>query len=292
MLQIPGVSLEAYKESRRLEPAEDGHVGQLASGSATILAVIDPAVVPTICIFRDGRDGYEKQRDWLNAPRTQVQKQAHAQLLSNRGFFTGTAVYGVKVPLHVNERERMNMVNYPENMLMLAQYFCSPERDGGYILVWKVALVCQQGEFFLTAQEAYDVRLYEDERGKVSIPRLMGHKDLARLLIEHAPPELQRFPLSSFQKLLPPPAEGLGDNEGIVERWYAARNMGCIITARGPARVHYTDVPCRPRRRYLVDGEKVSFRSLGKPPTNRKTEHHKMRKSKFGLQAFGVGVGE
>lgn len=289
--RIPGVSLEVYKEHRQLTPETDGYLGQLWSGSAVVLAVIDPDARPTMGIFRDGCDHYIKQKDWLSNPTTQSQQRCHDLYLAGRTFADGTQAYGVKMPLRVDENRSLNTVHYPENMLMLAQYYCDPEpARGGYLLVWKVALVSQDGEFFLTVQEAYDVQVHEDEKGKLRIPRLAGHKQLEKLLVANVPDDLQRFPLSSFQKMSGPPEESLKANEGIVERWYAARNMGCIVTSHGPARVHWREVPERPRRRFLVEGERVQFADLRTPPKNPKTKWRKVRKARFKLQVSGVSL--
>ena len=107
-------------------------------------------------MFRDGQDHYVIQKDWLNNPRTEAQQQAHNMYLAGRSFAPGTKVHGVKVPLRVCEDRAINTVHYPENMLMLAQYYCAPElSQGKFILVWKVALVSQNGEFFLTVRPLF-----------------------------------------------------------------------------------------------------------------------------------------
>lgn len=286
---IPGVSLEVYKERRQLTPEDDGYLGQLWSGSAVILAVIDPDYSSTMGIFRDGCDHYIKQKDWLNSPTTESQQKCHDLYLASRTFAGGTQVYGVKMPLRVDEDRSINTVHYPENMLMLAQY----DRNGsgkltGDAVIWKVALVSQDGVFFVTVQEAYGVRAYENDKGKLCFPRFGGHKQLERLLVANAPEGLPCQPLSSFTPGQKPTLNGLNGSEGVVERWYDARNMGCIITSHGAARVHWREAPERPRRRFLVEGERVQFADLRQPPKNPETKWRKPRKARFQLQAYGV----
>lgn len=293
--QIPGVSLEVYKQNRQIQPESDGYAGQLFSGFASILAVIEPkadSMISTIAVFRDGQDHYILQKDWMNNPVTEAQQRANQMYLSYRSFKIGTKVYGVKIPLRVNEDRVQNTVHYPENMLMLVQYHhCGKHPRSGspdYILVWKIALVSQYGDFFLTVQEAYDVMICQAGENKLRIPRLAGHRQLEQLILANAP-ENFRVCASHMDPLPEGPAiDQLGHNEGIVERWYAARNMGCVLTTKGSVRVHWTDVPPRPRFRYLIPGERVKIASLSTPPLNPKTEHRKVRKPRFKLQACGI----
>lgn len=280
--QIPGVTLEVYKEKRRLEPQKDGYLGQLWSGSTVVLAVIDPAADYTIGLFRDGADNYIQQKDWLNNPKTEVQQRCHDLYLADRSFSAGTKVHGVKVPLRVIEADAINSVHYPENMFMLAQY-ASPN-----VVLWKIALVSQKGEFFLTVQEAYNVPPFRDDQGELCFPRFAGHKRLERLLIDNTPDGFPALHLEEFQRTPALQAGDLAKDEGVVERWYDARNMGCIITSRGTARVHWQDVPGRPRRQFLSAGERVRFSHLGKPPMNPRTAWRNVRQSRFQLQVYGV----
>lgn len=287
---IPGVTLEVYKQHRQLVPEPDGSVGQLYSGFAVILAVIDPSADPTIGLFRDGSDHYILQKDWLNNPRTEAQQQAHKLYLTDRRFVSGTKVHGIKMPLRVDEEQAINTVHYPENMLVLAQYL----RDGGRLTdrlhVWKVALVSQNGEFFLTVQQAYNTTAHRSSKGAICFPRLQAHRLLERMLVAHAPTDLPLTPEQDFTPPEPPAVNSLKQGEGIVERWYDARNMGCIVTIKGPARVHWSEVPPRPRRRFLVEGEKVKVATLNTPPPNPKTEWRKVRKARFQLQACGIEI--
>lgn len=298
--KIPGVELEVYKQNRRLTPEDDGYVGQLYSGFAVVLAVIDPKQAPnikTIGLFRDGQDHYILQKDWLNNPRTEAQQQAHKTYLAGRTFAPDTRVHGIKMPLRVwnYNGHPFNTVHYPENMLVLAQYHtgCPSPNDPGYILVWKVAMVSQNGEFFLTVQEAYDLMICQRGQGKLWIQRLQGHRQLEQLILANTPENFQFC--TTHEDPLPNGGDikdlDLGHNEGVVDRWYAARNMGCILTTHGPARVHWSEAPARPRLRFLKAGERVKFTKLEKPPKNPETEWRKVRKARFQLQACGVEVG-
>lgn len=288
---IPGVTLEVYKQRRQLIPESDGYLGQLYSGFAVILAVIDPGADPTVGLFRDGKDHYILQKDWLNNPRTEAQQQAHHMYLTDRSFVPETKVYGIKIPVRVDQRRTIAAVHYPENMFVLAQY----ERDHseqltGKVRVWKIAVISQGKDFFFTTQLTYDVTGYRSHTGATCFPRLQGHHQLERLLVSRAPADLPFVSDASFNQNPSLATHGLPHRVGVVDDWYDARNMGCIITDRGPARVHWTEIPPRPRRRFLVAGERVRFTELRKPPINPRTKHRKMRKARFELQAYGVEI--
>ncbi len=300
--KIEGVKLQVYKQDRLLTPEDDGHVGQLFSGFATILAVIDPSADKTIGIFRDGQDHYTQQRELLSLPELRHGKfpptpaqQFMRKLLAEQSLDQDAKAYGVKIPLHVYpyQGKPINMVNYPENTLSLAQYVSENRGLTGRVQVWEVALVSQYGEFFLTVHRHYNIAACKSIRGHRYFPRLTrGHPLLERILLENAPQDL---PLIPGEDLIPfergHPDKSLGRYEGIVESWYAPRNMGAITTAQGSARVHWNDVPPRPRLRYLKEGERVKFNDLRVPPKNPGTDHRKIRQaSRFQLQVCGVEV--
>lgn len=297
---IPGVRLEVYKQQRLLTPEVDGYVGRLFSGFAVILAVVDASVQKTICIFRDGQDQYVLQKDLMTIPPLRYGRfppkpaqQFLMNLLAGRSFELSTQVYGLRIPLQVDEDRSVNRVSYPENMLMLAQYCCGDRSnltDPDRVRVWKVALVSQLGEFFLTVKEAYNVTVFQRGESVLQIPRFAEHRQLEQLLLANAPENFRSCSSHDDQVLGNQTVKGLASNEGVVERWYDARNMGCILTARGPARVHWSEVPSRPRRRFLVEGERVRIGTLGAPRLNPRTDWRKMRKSRFKLQAYGVKV--
>ena len=272
---IPGVTLAVYKQNRQITPESDGYVGRLYSGSATILAVIDPSADQTIGLFRDGQDHYTQQKELLSLPELRHGKfppkpaqQFMRSLLKDLPLASGSQAYGITMPLRVwaYEGQPVNTVHYPENMLVLARYVRDAGQPTNRVHVWKVALVSQNGEFFLTVQQAYDTTAHLSSRNTLCFPRFQAHRLLERTLVANAPADL---PVTSEQDFIRPESlavNGLKDGEGVVERWYPARNMGCVITAKGPARVHWSDVPPRPRLRFLVEGERVRIGTLGTPP--------------------------
>lgn len=296
--KIPGVSVEVFKQDRRLAPEEDGYVGELFSGHAALVAVVDPKASPTFGFLRKGDDTYTKTWDWLvpaeqiPVPRVQEQQRTRQALLVGRSFDADTQIYGTRIELRTfkHGNRAFNVVNYPDNTIGLIQYVRDPSGLTGRVHVWEAALVSQYGHFFVTVHQHYNIpacRSLAD--GRICFPRLRsGHRQLESLIIKNSPGVL---PLISAKDVVPQEStqiEGLGRSEGVVDRWYAPRNMGSIFTNKGKARVHFSDVPARPRLRYLVEGERVKFAELRVPPLNPETEWRKVRKTQFGLQVYGI----
>ncbi len=298
-LSIPGVSLEVFKEGRRLDVEKDGFVGSLHSGSATVLAVIDPSADETLGIRRGGDDSYALQWDWLvdpdsiETPFLREQQARRQKFLDGRSFAEGSRLYGVHVPLRVNYRggQPVNTVHYPENMLMLAQYVREMGKLTGRVHVWKVALVSQNENFFLTVDRHYNMPACRGLTGRTCFVRIHdGHPQLEKLLVSNRPRDLPLVEIEQLVSLPPTEVPQLNRYEGIVERWYAPRNMGCIMTSQGKARVHWSNIPARPRLRFLREGERVRFSELRKPERNPQTEYRKARSAQFKLEACGVEV--
>lgn len=295
---IPGVTLEVYKETNRLTPENDGYLGKLYSGSATILAIVDPNAAPTIAYYRDGQDHYQKAPDWIRYVslvfKPQMEDYINRQkrmmgFLEGRSFAAGARVHGITMPLRRVQENPFNTVHYPENMFALAQYVQNGDQLTGRVHVWEVAIVSQNGEFFLTVHRHYNISACKGLKSPICFPRVQGHRLLERLLVENAPEGLPLVPAQDIIPLQRPESDKtLGRYEGIVENWYVPRNMGAIITAQGMARVHWSDVPARPRLRFLKEGERVKFAELREPPENPRTEWRVQRKARFDLQACAI----
>src|SRR3989338_11636321 len=106
--KIPGVTLTVCKERRQVIPESDGYVGQLHSGSATILAVIDPSADKTIGLFRDGQDHYILQKELVNLPELRYGKfpptpaqKFMKELLAQQSLPQGSLAYGINMPLKI-----------------------------------------------------------------------------------------------------------------------------------------------------------------------------------------------
>jgi len=299
---IPGVTLQVRKEDRVMTPKDDGHVGQLFSGTATLLAIVDPGADHTIGILRQGDDNYQKIWNWLVDPATMdscpdaKEKQRQRQeFLVGEEFEEGTKIYGRKINLMAgaaHDRRQINTVHYPENMLAIAQYVQSGDHLTGQVHVWEAALVSQHGEFFLTVHRHYHMSACRYQ-GEMVFPRLYGHRILARILRESSPTGM---PTIDVNKIVPIERSTGDPNlrryEGVVESWYYPRNMGTIITNQGVARVHWSQVPQRNPSllRFLKEGERVKFAELRIPEENPRTEWRPVRKAEIKFEVVGVEI--
>ncbi|MBX4200502.1 hypothetical protein KW786_00050 [Candidatus Parcubacteria bacterium] len=300
--QIPGVAVEVYHEKDLVAPEADGYVGDLASGSVTILAEVADDADWTVAFFRTGDDNFLPQKDWNRDPDDIPQlneegyEEAHAKqkrrfdFLSSRDKDSEGVVFGSRfgLDLFAYDGPLLNKTSYPANTLCLGQYVRLAGRLTGHVHVWEVAVISQGRQFFLTVQRRQDLLACSGYKGRLCFPGVGKHKHLGTVLVNLAPEGLPLIPAPDTLFPPEPSIDGLRRNEGMVESWHDARNMGKIVTAQGWARVHWTEAPPSPRLRYLGQGQRVRFSNLAKAQRNPKTEYRPGRKPKYTLDAFGV----
>lgn len=153
--------------------------------------------------------------------------------------------------------------HYPENNLRIL----FPEEKGRFE-IWEVAIVSQDGLFFLTTQMAYEAKYFKEEDGKVICPRFEWETKWPQLIKiiksiferEELPP-ISEYVTPSLSK-----AEGLQKNQGVVVWWNLAQGIGAIVLdEKGTtAKVHWKGIQPNPkgRLRYLLPGQIISYRKL------------------------------
>lgn len=169
---------------------------------------------------------------------------------------------------------------YPDNNLRLL------ELDGARGTVHEVALVSQDGVFFLTRQKTWRFDLFRED-GRVVCPYFCEEA--------HPWPQMGRlihsiFPADQIDRLAPAdqyvPAEQskehLQEYQGKVLWYNLAQGIGAVETTQGSARVHWTQAPPRPRFHYLVPGETIVFQRL------RELKETKLRRTKYLFEVEGV----
>jgi cold shock CspA family protein len=109
-------------------------------------------------------------------------------------------------------------------------------------------------------------------------------------LVDNLPPNTPLPPRDAYTNPVGPPLKHFEGQQGLVTNWYAARGLGVIMTKQGEARVHWSDIPPRPRLRFLTPGEVVGFAKLEKPQLGAKTTNrpHPRPSQMFNLQAHGI----
>ncbi len=289
MFTIPGIALAAYKQDRKLDVDKDGHLGQLCSGHIVLDATI-PAGLAFFGFIRHGNDTYMLQKDWValpDQPKKPFQREMK-HVVEARGLPLGTKVYGTKMPLEVSEDGQENFVSYPNNMLCLAELVMRRGSMTNLVNVWKVAVISQLGEFFLTVQKAYEELIcVRDDDGELRFPRLARHESLNDLLVGLIPEDAPISPSADYVEPEEDLPNGLCANEAIVTSFYEARGVGTLVTYDGGERVNvrvgWRDAPKRGGRRFLVLGERVRYEKLDAPFQSK-------RETSFAKQAYGISL--
>jgi len=172
---------------------------------------------------------------------------------------------------------------YPDNLLKVARIGL-----GGKIEIWEIAVISQEGDFFLTVQRLYEAQALKSEKGSIKIPEFdQKWPQLAQLIRQVTTTmglslEAESTAHQTVEENL---AGDLSENEGRVVWYNAANGVGAIVLGDGSqARVYWKEISQRDLgRRYLVKGEKVRYATLKTPdvsPTKRQT----------GFQKEAIGV--
>ena len=254
---ISGVSILLGFNGRTKPIAVDGHVGQLKEGVAEIWAKVDLRY--TSITWGVNVDG-----------------QKNVVLKKNRAEADEDgAVYVCRIPIKVGLTGTLH-TEYPGNHLRLIRL------DGRKVQIWEIALVSQNGEFFVTEQMTYMVNCYRDN-GKLTCPQFQKWPQMIELLNKLLADKMDRFsPISEYQPEDEVTADVLEKGQGWVLWWNCAQGLGAIITPDGALRVHWSEVAKRPRLAYLVAGEIVRYDGIRLPVQT------KARFTSFGKEAVGV----
>ena len=173
--------------------------------------------------------------------------------------------------------ENVLHTEYPDNNIRLLEVLSE-----GRFRIWEVALVSQGGDFFVTVQKTYEAYCYRDGE-KFACPQFAKWPQLVAFLEKLFEGKVDELPLvASYQPEPKTSTEGLAPSTGKVLWFNFAQGVGAIITSKGTARVHWTQVAKRGRRAYLLPGESVRYSSLKAP------QNTKLRSSSFAKEAVRV----
>lgn len=263
--KIKGVSIEIFFDGQPLRVEDDGYVGRLeVGGRATIKVQISDNDI----------------HGFIVEPTKMVIPKRNLARSPQEG-----KIYTFKVPVEESRSDHGIACTYPNtNNMQLVQL----DADGSFQM-WKIALISQAGDFFLTVQKTYNGRCYRDGDRDVCPmfnTRFGARKNwlsmmefLAKLLagkIENLDPIAEYKPSEIT-------TDNLEKNTGRVLFWDFSRGSGAIITPeREVVSAYWKEIPGRPRLRYLIPGEVVKFDSLGSHP--QKFE----RPSEFKERAIGI----
>jgi len=256
---IPEVSISMRMKGEEVRILAGGRVGWLEAGVSVQLIIWVPADSAIWAIGVDGKKDIVLRRDKSNDP--------------------GLRIYPTRIAIKESEVSGVAHTEYPNNHVRLLHYV-----GNGNVEHWEIALVSQNGYFWVTVQKTYDIKVGCDGEDHFLCPdfadkwpQLVGI--LGELLAGFdLPEEVTPMPKPML------PVSGLKTNEGLVFWWNCAQQMGAITTRQGPARVHWSQITIsNGDLAKLVDGAKVRFRDLVRP---KQTEFG--RKTSFKWEAVDV----
>lgn len=162
--------------------------------------------------------------------------------------------------------------------------------SGGNFEIWEIAIVSQNGFFFLTTQRLYDeAKWYKRESKEIVCPRFEWETKWPQLLSVVRPifegEELS--PISGYIAPSPIKAENLPPKHGVVVWWNIAQGLGAIILNKKgtQARVHWKGIilpDIKGRLRVLLPGQIITYNRLISPSQSNN------RTTGFLFEAVGV----
>ncbi len=255
------------EEGREIIPEEDGYIsGSLADKVAIHVAIPRESKFYAFIVDNKKNVALSRDRTKGNGP---------------------LKISQVVVPVEWSERYQVFTTRFPHNNIRMMQL----ESDG-YIALWRVSLISQNGNFFLAAEITHGANCYRDD-GKVVCPDLKWDSLNVVLTSLMSADMIDRLPdiNESASEYIPPPEvakESVGKayapGTARVVWWSTAEGYGRLITPKGNARVYWKQVsrPDNSRRAYLKVGELVTYTEIREP------EHVMPHGTKFKLEAYGV----
>jgi len=281
-----GISISLYSQTNPtpIEIDADGCLGDLPWKSVLIEIVVDPGIEAYGFNVTENAD-VTPSRDWHLKPGDEDDPACKLP--------PGTRVFRRSVPITESEMHGHLTSKYPNNNIRLLQGL-----GNGYYQLWCIAVVCQDGEFFLTLEKMYTpFRCYRSGVSVICPTYLADGKRpgwppfitlLNRVLKGEAFEALP--PIKAINEAKPPAdgakkLNGISEGEGRVIWFSEAQQYGMLNTKQGPARIYWREIS-RPgsRRRYLKSGELVTYTELAKPHLTR------ARDTGFKLEAVGVAL--
>lgn len=257
--QIPGVTVRVIHrgyDGTEIPVADDGYLGRLTTHALELHIRVE--------------QGYRIDAFLVDGNKNVVAKK---NLIEQPG---SNKLYELTIPVHQKGTQSGFYVTYPTNNLRLAE-----QKETGTVQLWEIAVISQNGDFFLTIQPTYRVECYR--HGNIIVyPYFEKWLQMNDYLVSLLPSTVQPGPLDDYKVEPPLSTNGYTDNEAIVQWFNDAQGLGALVTNKGVARVHWGQVPKRGRRAYLRPGEKVRFQEL-KPPTQTTA-----RSTRFKWEATGV----
>ncbi len=196
-----------------------------------------------------------------------------------------TALFSVKVPIKTApgdaQRDAVFYTEYPANHLRLLSM-----DKAGNLRIYEISLISQNGDFFVATQCVYQTRVYRDVDG-IFCPQWPDNKwpqlmELVGVLLkDHRTKLPERSKCPAPERIN---GKSLENHTGVVQWYNLAQGYGCVITNKGAARVHWSNLTGMNGQCFLEPGQKVTIGSVDKPKSSLR------RTTQFRNEAFEVGV--
>lgn len=197
----------------------------------------------------------------------------------------GPAIYQAGIQVKYNGE--VFHTEYPNNHLRLLTL-----GEAGNVQIWEIAIISQNGQFFVTRQKTWDTWCYHDD-DRLACPLFEGLKgwpQMVAVLGNLFAEKLGELPPISEKKKEDPnrnDAKVFAENHGFVIWFNLAQMLGVIKTTEGPARAHWTNiVRNNGGPAHLKQGELVSYDWL-RPPVMTKGRETSMKFDAIGIRPLG-----
>lgn len=255
-----GITVRVLSEGEELKAGEDGCLGEELTDLRLECFIQGRKSLMPICFSVDG--------------------QKNITLMKNHSLDPVVSLFAQKVPVTLTDSGVLT-TKYSTNNLRVATF---GQGQTGRFEIWEIAIVSQDGLFFLTKQRSYESQFFRGKDGQILCPDFEKWPQLVEKL-EPIMRDKKLLPISQYSPS-PIPAEDLPQKQGRVIWWNLALQMGAIVLDKKgiAARVHWKHLlpNIDGSLRALKAGQLVSFQKL-LPITNNGT-----RKTEFALEAQGV----
>lgn len=265
MQRLVCVQVSVFQNDKRIQVADDGYLGRLGEDSLLLQVDISPDF-PVHGFTVDGNKDLVPKKNMLEEP-------------------TAGKRYQLKIPVQKGDRGGY-YTTYPANNLRLVEQLADHPDFAvtAAVRIWEIAVISQNGEFFCTTQPTYEAECFLRDGGSYTYPRFDKWPQLDECLVSLLPAGVTPNHISAYQPDEELDRNGLGNNDGVVQWFNFAQGLGALLVKEGTARVHWSQVPRRPRRAYLEKGEKVCFKQLRLP------KQTKARGTQFAKEAEALSL--
>jgi cold shock CspA family protein len=241
--QINGVEIGIMLNRKPLNVDKDGHLGKIMGAcKVQIIAKVSEKEADNVfAINVDGKKNVVLKKNFSETPEQKLYLNAVEIKTNGQVFHT----------------------EYPNNHLRLLVV-----GKKGNIQIWEIALISQDGEFFVTQQKVWNTYCYNNHE-RVSCPLFEGAKGWPQMvetlkgLLSDQIAHLPSIEGKKEEDINLAGTKVTRSNSGVVVWWNQAQGYGVIKTPEGVAIAHWSNIT-RPnsQRAYLLPNEQVNFKNL------------------------------